>query len=812
MGAKCTANCGAPPERERDDYNNSCCECVAVELHPKDGSKNFDDLSRLSFTGDKPIDTDFEKKRQFLAQVTLFHNLPVELLLLLVQALSSVEFSSDDFVIKQGEEGDEFFLIQEGCASVYVSSDGKGLGSKVATLKEGDYFGEQALLYNDMRAATVRAETPLLALKLSRKNFEQLGLSQLNFVKRRAVVAGQSRSMLKHTPPEKSAEERELMKSAILKNPALGDIMCNDEEKLEKMVDLMWKEVVAPGEEVIQEGELDADYFYIVQEGSFRVTVSSMQGEERSAEKMIETAIKMTKGSSFGELALLYLAPRAATVTAEVESTVWVIDRGQFKDIVREASQKQRRFYIEALDKVDLLDPLLPEEKQAMASAMTEVVFQLGEEIVRQGEVGDYMYILCEGQAKVVVDGELKSTIQATTERAEIFGELALLHDKPRFATVEVESEIIRCLRLDRKTFNTILAPLQGLRDRGSQKVSAVKDEEAQAAWQPLELRCNVKKEELTKLGLLGCGGFGSVEMVQHKFTKEVYALKSLSKGYVTTAGCQQQVMTEKRIQWECDSPFIIKLYQTYNSKDHLHFLLELALGGELFATYHQKGLFGKEPLAKYYAAGTTFALEHLHTRRFIYRDLKPENLLLSDKGFVKLTDLGLAKFSVGLTYTTCGTPDYFAPETIAGSGHYFAVDWWALGVLIFELMTGKPPFEASTPTKTYQKILKGISAVPCPAHIAGPLREILKDLLRKDPARRLPMRAGGTANVKRHKWYEGFNWKGMQNQTLQPSYVPVVNSPTDRRNFRAKKEDMPPQIPYVDDKSGWDRDFATSG
>ena len=166
----------------------------------------------------------------------------------------------------------------------------------------------------------------------------------------------------------------------------------------------------------------------------------------------------------------------------------------------------------------------------------------------------------------------------------------------------------------------------------------------------------------------------------------------------------QDSVITEKNILFMTNSDFIIRLYETYNSKQSIYFLMEPALGGELYSMYQKKGFYGSEKHAKFYSAGVVCAFEHLHERHIIYRDLKPENLLLNEKGHLKVTDMGLAKFVIGKTYTTCGTPDYFAPEVIASTGHTHAVDWWMLGVLIFECMTGSAPFEAPYPMQIYAK------------------------------------------------------------------------------------------------------------
>jgi serine/threonine protein kinase len=317
-------------------------------------------------------------------------------------------------------------------------------------------------------------------------------------------------------------------------------------------------------------------------------------------------------------------------------------------------------------------------------------------------------------------------------------------------------------------------------------------------------------RKDLQKIGLLGCGGFGAVELWEHKKTGDTYAMKGLSKGYIVKTGMQESVMNEKNILLMTNSLFIIKLYECYNGSQTLYFLMEAALGGELYATYNRKGFHGSEKHAKFYGAGVVLAFEHFHDRRIIYRDLKPENLLLNEEGKIKITDMGLAKFVIGKTYTTCGTPDYFAPELIASTGHTNAVDWWTLGILVFELMSGHPPFESAYPMQIYSKVMKGIAKVPFPPKCQGPVGDLVKALLKKEPSERLPMRPGGVKNLKDHKWYGGFDWGAMTNLTMDAPYKPVVKSKKDIANFSARKEDMPRQIEYKDDGTGWDKEFAT--
>jgi cGMP-dependent protein kinase len=397
---------------------------------------------------------------------------------------------------------------------------------------------------------------------------------------------------------------------------------------------------------------------------------------------------------------------------------------------------------------------------------------------------------------------------------AQFFGEKALMSSDTRAATVSVASGTAKALALDRDSFNMLLGPLQEIISRSQQndgkRPSMVKGMPGASVNPNDKPRDKILRKDLQKIGLLGCGGFGAVELYEHKKTQDTFAMKGLSKGYIVKTGMQDSVMNEKNILMMTNSPFIIKLYECYNGSQTLYFLMEPALGGELYATYNRKGFHGSEKHAKFYGAGVVYSFEHCHERRIIYRDLKPENLLLNELGQIKLTDMGLAKFVIGKTYTTCGTPDYFAPELIASTGHTNAVDWWTLGILMFELMSGHPPFESAYPMQIYSKVMKGISKVPFPPKCQGNVGDLVKALLKKEPSERLPMRPGGVKNLRDHKWFGGFDWEQFKSMTMDPPYKPVVKSKKDIANFSARKEDMPRQIEYKDDGTGWDKDFAT--
>jgi len=233
----------------------------------------------------------------------------------------------------------------------------------------------------------------------------------------------------------------------------------------------------------------------------------------------------------------------------------------------------------------------------------------------------------------------------------------------------------------------------------------------------------------------LNHGGFGKVEVVENKTTEFTYALKTVSKGLIVSRGLQKQILMEKTAHLLCDSPFIIALHETYMDDQFLYFAMELAPGGNLATVYQEKRLHGKQSCVAYHTAAIVFAFEYMHDKNILYRDLKPENMLLDSKGRVKLADFGFAKFTIGETYTACGTTEYLAPEIIQRVGHSYAVDWWTFGIVVYELMAAMTPFKAAEPAKICQKILKGWSAVNVPYHVDPQVSELCKALLVEDPA-----------------------------------------------------------------------------
>eukprot|EP01120_Amphizonella_sp_Union-15-10_P012627 TRINITY_DN5649_c0_g1_i1.p1 TRINITY_DN5649_c0_g1~~TRINITY_DN5649_c0_g1_i1.p1 ORF type:complete len:352 (+),score=53.31 TRINITY_DN5649_c0_g1_i1:1-1056(+) len=304
------------------------------------------------------------------------------------------------------------------------------------------------------------------------------------------------------------------------------------------------------------------------------------------------------------------------------------------------------------------------------------------------------------------------------------------------------------------------------------------------------------KLSHFRQLETLGTGTFGRVFLVHNKFNGEYYALKILKKEHIVRHKQIQHIKDEKNVLSDLDHPMIVKLYHTYSDSRNLYMLMEYIAGGELFSFLRKYRRF-EEPVAKFYAAQLVLVLEYIHGMGVVYRDLKPENILLDSNGFIKLTDFGFAKFVVDRTWTLCGTPEYVAPEIIQSKGHGKAVDWWALGIFIFEMLAGYPPFYDATAFGIYSKILSG--KIEFPSNFSPEVKDLISNLLEYDKTKRLGNRSGGATEVKDHPWFKSVNWSKLQNREIPAPIVPKISHSGDTRNFANYPEDSEFSIYVID-------------
>jgi serum/glucocorticoid-regulated kinase 2 len=289
----------------------------------------------------------------------------------------------------------------------------------------------------------------------------------------------------------------------------------------------------------------------------------------------------------------------------------------------------------------------------------------------------------------------------------------------------------------------------------------------------------SLKIEDFDLLKVVGKGSFGKVMQVLKKDTGRIYALKTLRKAHIISRSEVAHTLAERSVLAQINNPFIVPLKFSFQSPEKLYLVLAFVNGGELFHHLQKEQRFDINR-SRFYTAELLCALECLHGFKVIYRDLKPENILLDYSGHIALCDFGLCKLDMkdeDRTNTFCGTPEYLAPELLLGHGYTKTVDWWTLGVLLYEMLTGLPPFYDENTNEMYRKILQeplhfpGLDIVPSAA------KDLLTRLLDRNPERRLG--ANGAAEIKAHHFFSNIDWRKLLQRKYEPSFRPNVVSTT---------------------------------
>ncbi|KAI4902236.1 hypothetical protein NFI96_010090 [Prochilodus magdalenae] len=509
------------------------------------------------------------------------------------------------------------------------------------------------------------------------------------------------------------------------------------------------------------------------------------------------------------------------------------------------------------------LKDLNDEQLSKIIDSMEEVKFQANEVIVREGAEGDTFYIILEGEVLVTkkVSGQQK-TIRKMGQ-GEHFGELALIRAILRTATCtavgavtcfsidkdsdlentntsEKESMLARSILIrgveyaDQEYIDQEYADQEYIdqeyagqeyfdqgyveqkfadQEYGDQEYA---DEEyagqeyfdhGQESSLKLKDLIPVLYQEGRYQGepiTLGLGGFGRVELVTTLQHGKYFAMKKVSKKLIVEKRQGAHVIFEKKILQDIQCDFIVRLHAAFKDTRYIYMVMEFCSGGEIWTKLKEVGRF-EESIAVFITACVVEAFAYLHKKNIMYRDLKPENLMLDSKGYVKLVDFGFAKeLRRGQkTYSFCGTPEYMAPEIIQNQGHDFAADFWSLGVLIFELLMGSPPFSSSEPQKIYAKILDGVMKFPL--YMGEGARSLISKLCRPRPGQRLGNTKNGIKDVRHHRWFNSINWHKLRMGQIEAPTIKLIRKGPCYINFDRFPFD---KTQAEEEFSGWDRDF----
>jgi len=728
---------------------------------------NRDDLEQMTHVNSK-----------YLKDIPLLMNLSDTELENLTTNFKKRKYAEGAVIMKAGDQGSEFFIISAGRCAVKNPQ-----GANVAELNKGDYCGEQALLSGSKRSATVIAVEDTVCLVLDRKTFDKtLGRGdRITFPKRNAVYTGIEEEASEPSSPRNYEKNPQLRKWMLEQLAKVKLFEVYEKEQLEACVQVMYQIPVRANQNLIVQGETDSN-FYLLERGQVDVVRDN---------KLVVT---LGKGECFGELALLHKTPRNATVTAKKPCICWTVGRQGFRRAVRNLYQGQDKANVKTLQKVEIFSVLLSNELTIIADALSQSTYERGATIIHEGDKAGQnakFYIIKKGTATFHARSDGR---RGEIKQHEYFGELAILNNEPRSATIKAKTRLT-CLELTRQDFELLMGPLADiLKQRASlypsrvggssTAITAAQLNNAGIATSKPSNVCGLK--ELQRLGVLGRGAFGFVTLVMDPNTKKTYALKAIKKSILKETGQEELLLREKTVMQRMHHTSLVNLHRTYKDKRRLYLLLDACLGGEIFTLLRKQRYFS-EDTSRFFSASVVEAFDYMHSQSIVYRDLKPENLVLNRNGYVKVADFGFAKFVMDKTYTLCGTPDYLAPEIVTGQGHGKGVDWWTVGVLIYELCSGVSPFYSSDQTEMYRKIVRGRFRTP--KYFSDEAKDIIHRLLKNKPTKRLGVTRGGAKSIRRHPWFASFQWQEFRAETLPAPIKPKVQNDQDFSNFKQIKE-----------------------
>ena len=606
----------------------------------------------------------------------------------------------------------------------------------------------------------------------------------------------------------KSAAELERIKTAVKANFLFQHL---NEQQAKQVYDVMKRVAVKKGDVVIRQGD-QGDWFYVVDEGEYVVTLQ--QGG-----KEIEILKYTTQGGAnpcFGELALMYSKPRAATVTAVTDGVLWAMDRRSFRSILMKSSAVS---LTRTLRSVEVLKSLSVGQLQRLQDLLTEVTFKNEEYVIRQGEASENLYIIAEGRVRITKKEEGAAEARHVMELGPgaYFGERALLTNEVRAANVIATGDRpLKLLYISKDAFEEVLGPLQEIIDQDRQYRESVAQKKQ--LQQESEGLANVGIADFSLEGV-SC----SAEPFQYVLAKlkgREYTIKSISKSKVVQMGLQARVMAEKDLAASLltHNRFVPLALVTLQDEGYLYTVFKTRVATDLSTLMGENGF--DEKTAMFYTASVALALEHLQaeTNRIVYRNLTPEAIVVDDKGYAQLIDMRYAVKADPQPTDFCGYSHYLSPEQVSGQGHGLAVDFWALGTLTYELISGGAnPWLTGDPAKDsevgiYQRISMhqhGSLKFPDGVNPSEPLAELLNDLMHPMAGRRLGCRGTGPKEVRLAKWFSGFQWEKLESGKLDAPHLKQATAAISAaQKSSGKKESLLPDS-YKGDAS-WYSGFSS--
>jgi len=680
----------------------------------------------------------YAENRHFLDSIGLFDGLAVKQKDRVGEAFFVEVFEAGQRVVTEGEAATAMYFVKVGQLRVVtgakIAADGKVTGgNEAAKINAGECFGERSLLYNETRGSTVVAEQRCEVLVISGDQLKE-------------VLGNDLRQTL----------EQNQVLTGLKKSPIISQFTNAQQSKIVKVVeikDFKAGATIPAGLRfgVVCDGELNGkNAGEAISLGRGSCWESDALIHEAGASMMDPTKSRKT---AFADSALASLETGKGTlvdlIAGSMGARIGVLSEDVLGKSLKEMGLQKLGDASSAADytrkmllckKVHIFRHLAQETLAKLVAAFVSADFKKGEFVIKQGEIGDKFFVIASGEVGISIGDKFIRNMP----RNQFFGERALLFDEPRTATAQVATNQAELWSIEKAMFKAIITPKM-----------------QQELMLKIRLQdTSVTMKDLKHVKVVGAGAAGVVRLVEHKKTKTRYALKRV---YKDEGNVPEEVERECTLLAENDHPFIMLLVKTFGMNDpkmnSVYMLTELITGGELHAALRTIPTVLSRPQCQFYAGSIILVLEELAERNIVYRDMKPENVMLDAQGYLKLIDFGIAKkLEEGKTrtYTMIGTPHYMAPEVMRGHGYGTEVDVWSLGVMCFEFVCGYLPFadDLDDPTEVCTAVLK--DSLSYPAGYKDALgRTLLTGLLTRQPKKRLGCGMQGYEDVKSSEYFK---------------------------------------------------------
>jgi cGMP-dependent protein kinase len=647
-------------------------------------------------------------------------NMPLDTTFKSIMANNLIQeiYEKGQYICKEGEIGNCMYIVKDGEVECLK-------GDKIIRiLKKGDNFGQKAILETEgIRSLDVRAKTDCKIYSISIEFFKnQFGdnfREQLNF---------------------------NFISTAFMNSKVFSNI---NAKMISKTFRYFTFRNLKNNELVYPKGQCISEKLCVVLEGNIvakKINKIEAKRNEILYEKLLsEGSIEIIKHN----------------LTAEPDCILAEIDFEKFKEVLggdlKTAQTKSNQ--LTSFDNIPLFRILSDDKIEFIQNNLKIEIFKNGKKIINQGDIGDKLFIIKQGRVDFFVNSRY---IRSLNDGEEFGAQSLILTNNKRTATAIANGEV-SCYTLTADVFKSILEP--NLYEYFTNKFYLEDN--------------TIELKDLDNVKELGSGNFGCVNLVKNKKNKQLYAIKALDLEQIKKENLQACVELEKNVLLKIDHPFIMKMVKYLKNEYYIFFINEYIKGKELWEVIRDIGLLNKEQ-TQFYGGSILIAIDYLHRQKIIYRDIKPENVMVNVKGYIKIIDFGTVKEIQDRTSTIIGTSHYMAPEITKGEGYSFQVDIWSIAICMYEFFCGKLPFgeEYEDPMDIYRAVSQEELSFPNFVHDEK-FMKLMNKMLKKNPTNRL----WKFKQIKEDPYFADFDWNKLISLSYPPPYMIKMKESKDKDN-----------------------------